>query len=264
MEQTDIDAEIQRYYSMVFDEADRLVERSAQGALEFIRTQELVAERIDPASRIIDIGGATGIHAAPLAANGHTVVLLDPVEAQVDKARLHGSFDAEVGDARQLGFADGSFEVALLLGPLYHLHDAADRLQALTEAARVVRSGGWVFAAAIPRFSRHAVLSLGEDIPVPYPSEWVQLLERGVPGSRSRFPAGHFHTAEELAREMSDVGLLEVEVHAIEGAAGLSLEQIAGVDPDLVEAALAIVRSTGAIPGVRDMSNHIMGIARVA
>lgn len=118
--------------------------------------------------------------------------------------------------------------------------------------------------AAIPRFIRHAVLSLGEDIPVPYPSEWVQLLERGVPGSHGRFPAGHFHTAEELAREMSDVGLLEVEVHAIAGVAGLALEQIAGVDPDLVEAALAIVWSTGATPGIRDMSNHIMGIARVA
>lgn len=263
MEQTEIDARIQRYYSAVFDEADRLVGRTAQGALEFIRTQELVTERIAPASRIVDIGGATGIHAAPLAAKGHTVVLLDPVEAQVEKARTHGTFHAQVGDARHLDFEDDSFDVALLFGPLYHLHDAGDRRQALTEAARVVRAGGWVFAAAIPRFMRHAHVTLAEDIPSPYPVEWVQLLENGTPPPSGRFPAGHFHTGEELAAELSVAGLLDIEVHAVEGPAGLALEQIQGQDHELVEAALAIVRRTGSMPGIRDLTNHMMGIGRV-
>lgn len=264
MEQADIDTAIQQYYSRVFDEADRLVERSAQGALEFIRTQELVTERIAAASRIIDIGGATGVHAEPLADGGHSVVLVDPVKAQVDRAQVHGTFEARVGDARQLDFDDDSFDVALLFGPLYHLHDLADRLQCLREAARVVRPGGWVFAAAIPRFIRHADISLAQDVPVPYPREWVQLLESGIPGSYGRFPAGHFHTGEELAQELMDAGLLDVEVHAIEGSAGMALEQISGTDPYLVEAALAIVRRTGSCPGIRDMTNHLMGIARVA
>ncbi|WP_414683467.1 class I SAM-dependent methyltransferase [Microbacterium paraoxydans] len=39
-------------------------------------------------------------------------------------------------DARSLPFAEDSFDAALLLGPLYHLADRADRLQALGEAAR--------------------------------------------------------------------------------------------------------------------------------
>jgi SAM-dependent methyltransferase len=79
---------------------------------------------------VLDIGGATGIHARPLAAAGHRVTLVDPVEEQIVKARRHGTFHAEVGDARQLRFANNSFEVALLLGPLYHLQSAADRLKA--------------------------------------------------------------------------------------------------------------------------------------
>lgn len=264
MNQVHIDTAIQQYYSRAFDEADRLVERSAQGALEFIRTQELVTERIATASRIIDIGGATGVHAAHLADQGHSVVLIDPVQAQVDQAQAHGTFEASVGAARHLDFDDASFDVALLLGPLYHLHHVADRLLCLREASRVVRSGGWVFAAAIPRFGRLADISLGQDVPRPYPQEWVDLLESGVPGSSGRFPAGHFHTGEELAQELTDAGLLDVEVQAIEGPAGLALEQISGTDPDLVEAALAIVRRTGSLPGVRDMTNHMMGMARVA
>lgn len=41
----------------------------------------------------------------------------------------------------------------LLLGPLYHLPQAGDRLQALTEAHRVLRNGGMLLAAGISRFA---------------------------------------------------------------------------------------------------------------
>jgi ubiquinone/menaquinone biosynthesis C-methylase UbiE len=164
-DQGEIDAGIQHYYSSVFDEDARLTTRSAQSALEFIRVQELVGSRITAGSRVLDIGGATGIHARPLAAAGHHVTLVDPVEEQVVKARRHGTFHAEVGDARQLRFPDNSFEVALLFGPLYHLRSADDRLKALGEAVRVVVPGGWIFAAAIPRFTHHATLTLGKTPP---------------------------------------------------------------------------------------------------
>ena len=46
------------------------------------------------------------------------------------------------GDARALPFADASADALLLLGPLYHLQERADRLRALREAARVLRPGG--------------------------------------------------------------------------------------------------------------------------
>jgi len=59
------------------------------------------------------------------------VVLIDPVPAQVQEARRHGTFDAHVGDARDLQFEDDSFDVALLFGPLYHLAAANDRLRSL-------------------------------------------------------------------------------------------------------------------------------------
>jgi ubiquinone/menaquinone biosynthesis C-methylase UbiE len=44
-------------------------------------------------------------------------------------------------------------DVALLLGPLYHLTDRRDRLQALGEARRVVRPGGPIVVAGISRWS---------------------------------------------------------------------------------------------------------------
>lgn len=190
------------------------------------------------------------------------MTLVDPVEEQIAKAERHGTFSAEVGDARQLRFADDSFDVALLFGPLYHLQAQEDRLTALREAVRVVAPGGWVFAAAIPRFIHHAAVSLGRETPRPYPSAWLQVLESGTPQPGGRFPAGHFHTAAELHDELDATGLTAIELHAIEGPAGLALEQLPS-DDALLQAALTLVRRTGHLPATREMTNHLMAIARV-
>ncbi len=263
MEQATIDEAIQSYYGHQFDESARLTTRSAQGVLEFLRVQEIIGARVAPRSRILDIGGATGIHAAPLAGAGHRVTLIDPVQSQVSAAAGHGTFATQVGDARRLEFEDDAFDAALLFGPLYHLRSAEDRRACLAEATRVVRTGGLVFAAVIPRFIRHAVVTLAEDIPHPYPQEWIDLLEHGTPTPGGRFPAGHFHTAEELEGELLAVGLVDVELCAVEGVAGLALEQLPDDDPELLSAALTLARKTGHLPGIRDNTNHLMAVGRV-
>ncbi|MFC5264710.1 class I SAM-dependent methyltransferase [Kribbella qitaiheensis] len=74
-----------------------------------------------PPATILDVGGATGVHARWLAADGYSVTLVDPVVEHVEKAAAVGMFAAVVGDARQLDQADDSVDVTLLLGPLYHL-----------------------------------------------------------------------------------------------------------------------------------------------
>jgi SAM-dependent methyltransferase len=262
-DQDGIDARVQAYYGGEFEEATRLTTRSAQGRLEHERTQQLVRAVVPPGSRILDVGGATGIHAAALAAAGYDVRLLDPVPAQVEAARTHGTFAADVGDARELPFADATYDAALLLGPLYHLGSRADRLRALTEASRVVRPGGHVFAAAIPRTTHHASLTLTRDSPHPYPPAWVALLEHGTPDPSARFPGAHFHTGEELEAELVAAGLEDVRVVGIEGPAGLALEVLDEPANEVYDAALTLARAVGDVPGIRDLSNHLLGIGRV-
>ena len=150
MDQRELDERIRDYYEEQFDESARLTTRSAQGPLEHQRIQELIARHLTE-GRVIDVGGGAGVHARSLLDRGHHVTLVDPVPGHVRGAAERG-VDARVGDARSLPFAADSFDAALLLGPLYHLADRADRLEALGEAARVVRSGGWVFAAGLSRF----------------------------------------------------------------------------------------------------------------
>ena len=58
-----------------------------------------------------------------------------------------------LGDARNLEWGDGSVDVVLLLGPLYHLPVRSDRIAALSEAFRVLKPGGLLFAVGISRFA---------------------------------------------------------------------------------------------------------------
>src|SRR5206468_4812789 len=108
-------------------------------------------------STVLDVGGGVGFYADWLAHEGHVVRLIDPVPEHVEEARGAAGpeerFAVELGDARSLPAEDGSVDVVLLLGPLYHLVERGDRVQALREARRVVREGGLVFAAAISRYA---------------------------------------------------------------------------------------------------------------
>jgi SAM-dependent methyltransferase len=272
--QDHVDARVLAYYGSEFDEGDRLVGRSGQGTLEFERTQQIVGERLPTGSRIIDIGGASGVHAAALAGRGDTVLLIDPVPRHVEAARRYGTFQARLGDARSLPVDDESFDAALLLGPLYHLCDRRDRLRAWSEAIRVLRPGGWVFAAGISRLSAMAwVTVIGPSIDratsgrstssSSYPEKWRRLIEDGAGEfGHSGFPGGHFHLADDLEQEARAAGLHDVQVIGIEGPGAQAIEINRSHDPTLVAAARTLAEAFESQPGLRDLSPHLLAMGR--
>lgn len=213
------DSRLLSFYQNQLAERDRL--RRREGQLELTRTKELL-ERFLPRSpaKIIDIGGGTGVYASWLASCGYELHLVDVVPAHVEEASTAGTFSAVVGDARALPDPDGRYDVALLLGPLYNLQQAEDRLQALREARRVVREGGMVVAAFI---SRGAVALDG------YVKGWIdkpgevdiiraQLRDGFVRTDRSGFGAiAYFHLPSEARAELS---ASDLEVTAMLGVEG--------------------------------------------
>lgn len=144
------------HYTDVGKESKRLEGFS----LEKIRTKELVGRHIHSDNLdILDVGGATGVYSFWLSELGHRVTLIDPVPLHVQQARelsetsSHPLKDSFVGDARDLELPDNSFDVVLMFGPLYHLTEKADRMKALSEAYRVLKSGGLVFAVSISQYA---------------------------------------------------------------------------------------------------------------
>jgi SAM-dependent methyltransferase len=213
MDQPELDPEIDRYYSQEWDEDARI--RSGLNELEFIRTQEIVRRFLpDGPLHILDVGGGGGVHSEWLLGDGHTLTLIDPVERHVADAgaRLghNDSFAVELGDGRSLPHPDGSFDVVLLFGPLYHLTKRADRIRVWQEGVRVLRSGGLVYAAAITRF---ASLVSGMSEGVIFDDEFralvTQDLEDGQhrnPADRDFFTTAFFHHPDELREEAVEVG----------------------------------------------------------
>ncbi|WP_370019742.1 class I SAM-dependent methyltransferase [Planotetraspora sp. GP83] len=202
--------------------------RSGRNRLEFWRTQDVLRRLLPPApAQILDVGGGSGIHAEWLAATGHQVELIDPIPLHVEQASRLPGVTARLGDARRLDVPDSSVDVVLLLGPLYHLIDRADRITALTEARRAVRPGGLVIAATIARWAAvHDMIRLGlyQDEQVRQAAD--QAARTGVLPDNGDigFTTAYFHDPQEVLGEFADTGLPGATQYALEGVFALYAE----------------------------------------
>ncbi|MFJ8017045.1 class I SAM-dependent methyltransferase [Streptomyces sp. NPDC096339] len=263
-----VDQQITDFYNE-FAEADRL-HLSASGRLELLRTQQLIRPMLPAApARILDVGGGPGAHARWLAEDGHAVHLIDPVPKHLDQAAAYARCTTELGDARTLTAADDSYDVVLLLGPLYHLTSRADRVKALAEAVRVARPGGLIAAAAISRYSLLQNYTVHAELtPELLHGEVAGVLDHGSYDGSRGFTVAHFHTGDELLDEAHAAGLARVEVHGVEGPGWAYLqaaERTAGAplhDSPLLAGAIETARLADRHPAVRDASAHLLVTGR--
>ncbi|HEY1380185.1 MAG TPA: class I SAM-dependent methyltransferase, partial [Gemmataceae bacterium] len=204
------------------------------GRLELARTQEVIERYAPPPPAVVyDVGGGPGVYACWLARRGHAVHLLDAVPLHVEQALAasrnqpdHLLAGATVGDARSLPYPDNGGDVVLLLGPLYHLTDRDGRVRAWREAARVLRPGGVVLAAAISRFA--SVLDglragfLADDAFAGIVAADLRTGQhRNTTGHPAHFTTAYFHRPEELRAEAEEAGLRHETTLAVEGVAWL-------------------------------------------
>ena len=259
-----IENEILEYY----DQGKEHGRLTTGPSLELIRTLELL-RRLLPAApaRILDVGGGSGVYASRLTEQGYDVDLIDPVPLHVEQARSLG-IQAQVGDARRLEAADDAYDAVLLLGPLYHLPERADRLVALVEATRVVRPGGPVVAAAISRYASFFEGFFRNYVDRP---GFTELMRTDVRSGRhlnpsnhpERFTTAYFHTPDELAAELAEAGLIGSAVLPVEGmlawAPGID-DRLA--DPQQRELILELLAETEADPALLAASSHLLGVGR--
>ena len=251
------------------EERERLTR--ACGALEFERTKELILRVLPPAPAVVaDIGGGPGRYALWLAALGYEVRHRDVVPlhvTQLEEERGELAIETAIGDARSLDLDDGSADAVLLLGPLYHLESRTERVLALAEARRVVRPGGYVFAAAISRWAaRHdAILlkrvyrSMPETLALVAGVERTGVLPPVTPASFFGFT----HRPRQLHNEARAARLDVVSLVCVEGAASL----LADLDQrrESVEdwrVVLDTARATESVPELLGIGPHLLATCR--
>lgn len=247
------------------------------GIVEFHRTKEILSRYIDGGKVIFDIGGGIGMYAAWLAKKGNELHLIELAENAVEYAKANMMQDchfvAEMGNALQVDRPDESADVVLLMGPLYHLRDRGDRLQALRESFRVLKKGGLLVSAGISKFSSMtwALSVYGEkndfiDDPVFFNMIRGEMTtgDHIRPAEYPRFIAeSYFTTTEEMKAEIAEAGFEVEKAVAVEGCIWFTPHLAEKWEDEASrERLLEIVRITESEPEMMGMSPHFLVVAR--
>ncbi|MEK3911554.1 bifunctional 2-polyprenyl-6-hydroxyphenol methylase/3-demethylubiquinol 3-O-methyltransferase UbiG [Paenibacillus sp. FSL H7-0331] len=211
---------IVKYYE-TFDEWGRL----DREPLEFNINWHFIQQYLPGHGAVLDNGAGPGKYALKLAQLGYKVTLTDLTPKLVELARakaehlsLLEQFTAfEVADATDLSrFTDGQFAASLMLGPLYHLQQEADRVAAVQELNRVTEMNGVVFVAFMPRV-RHVLSSLLS------PTNWkphdeaaaiIRFMETGTfdHQDEGRFTGAYYYNIEEIQPFMETQGFETLKI----------------------------------------------------
>lgn len=135
-----------------YNEEGRLL--SQHGQVEYLTTMKYIRGCLSGISdpTILEVGAGTGRYSVTLAKQGLrvTAVELVPHNLEILQSKLDGSepITAMQGNALDLSdFPDACFDLTMLLGPMYHLYTREDKIQALSEAVRVTKPGGFILVA---------------------------------------------------------------------------------------------------------------------
>jgi SAM-dependent methyltransferase len=195
----------------------------------------------------------------------------DLMDLHVDQLRAIGSpaVQTAVGDARHVDLPEASVDAVLLLGPLYHLPEREDRVQALKEARRIVRVGGPVFIAAISRWAPRLDGVLQERLyedSLDFLSLLPEVERTGeLPPVVPNGFLGYTHRPGDLVAEVSEAGLRLDDLVGVEGLplAGADMESRLG-DPTAWNVVLDAARAIERVPELLGLSPHIVATSTKA
>ena len=126
---------LENYYAN-YDEEGRLA--SKHGQVEFLTAMKYIHKFISGTEKkkILEVGAGTGRYSIALAREGHEVDALEYTthNLEIMNSKIEGITNIRTcqGTALDLSrFEDESFDIALVLGPMYHMYTKEDKLKAL-------------------------------------------------------------------------------------------------------------------------------------
>lgn len=206
------------YYNK-FNEDKRLLSR--HGQVEYLTSMKYIHKYLEGRNNpsILDVGAGTGRYSVALAEEGYDVTAVELVKSNLGVLKKKGSsVKAYQGNAMKLSrFADDSFDVTLLFGPMYHLHSFEDKCKALSEAKRVTKPGGVVFVAYC--MNDYSVLTYAFREGHILESVAQGLLTEDFHCTEDANPLYSVVRIEEIDRINEEVGLSRIQIIAADGPA---------------------------------------------
>ena len=148
-----IDNVLENYYNNDYVEDDRLTKDKVH-YIEFITTTKYIEKYLKEGDRILEVGAGTGAYSLYYANKGYQVDAIELIQSNVDimksKIKSNMNIKAIQGNALDLSmYEDNTFDITLVLGPLYHLFKKDEEEKAIREAIRVTKPNGKIFIAFI-------------------------------------------------------------------------------------------------------------------
>ena len=119
---------------------------------KYLTTMRYIDKYLRPGMRVLEIGAATGRYSHYFAQQGYQVDAVELLAHNIEIFKQNTKPGEKVtitqGNVKDLqSFCDNTYDITLLLGPMYHLFTEEEKLQALAEAIRVTKKGGIIFSA---------------------------------------------------------------------------------------------------------------------
>ena len=248
-------------------------ERMDRHRTEFALSLRALAEHLPlPPACILDCGGGPGRYAIELTGRGYQVVLFDlsaeNLKVAREKAAAAGVTLAgyEQGTAADLSrFPDERFDAVLLMGPLYHLLQPEERLQALREGRRVLKPGGPLFAAFISRYAIMRYAAANEPLLIVEQPHVVEaVLATGVlspSGAEGEGFVAHFVRPQEVEPLCRQAGLEMQTLLATEGLVSMIEQQVNALSGPAWEAWVELNWRVAADPTLPSGAEHLLAVA---
>lgn len=251
------------FYTTRCDEEARLLSR--HGQVEFLTTIRYVEQYLEKGNKIIEIGAATGRYSHYFAQKGFEVDAVELVEHNIEifksKTKPEEKITIRQGNALDLSeFEDNTYDITLLLGPMYHLYTVEEQKKALDEAIRVTKPDGFVFVAycmydpsIVGQFKRN---------------EMQKLIDMGLFNPETLeahfTPEGIFmlYTVDEIKKLTSDSQAERIKLIAADGYTNHIAETIDAMDDETFDLFLRYHFSTCERQDLMGYSHHTLDILR--
>ena len=206
--------------------------------IEYINTCKIIAPYIKPGCELLDCAAGTGAYEEYLLTLGCKRIVasdLSPRNVGILSQRCsnYPQVEAFVDNALELSrHSNGSFDVVLCLGPMYHLRPELSE-KCLLECMRVLKDHGKLIVAYMPRHFVFWNLLNNPVYNVPF-NEVIFLARNGyLPSSRKGFwGCTYFSSPEEMENLANRVKLHVVEHRAVDLELGNFYDKIGNCSQD--------------------------------